>query len=580
MFHPKARPPWLTTGILLLVLVLLTPTLALSQLALWGADNEGNQSYQLDMGKNPAPGGGSNKPEDPGSSDPEEGDVPFTDQIRLDDLSYDFDNNIDHNFIRMTNGDYAGVWGGADKYYIAGQTIVFARSEDDGETWSQSIVISHVDELEITAIQNLDIAELADGAIGIVYNGLYWNGLTYWYNVYFQRSDDNGETWTDPVTMYITRDPSDELYDPYNPGLFCKIAATGDNVIILYQSSLFDMMGDLYCARSSDGGFSWIDTVQVNHDWYVGTAEPVWNPVLEEFAVVVDSGPVILMYRSSDYGATWHGGYQVTYSELYARYPVVAVDSEGTYHVAWCERPGYYDLIDIFHTSSDDGGLTWTDRIQVSPADSIEEANVDADIYIDGQDRVHVTWKQNLSVHYPDYAEYFYQAYYSYSDDGGESWAENPSRVNSEPDELREPPQVLANDEGNPIVFFGFLEFTDPFSIGLWYAHGTIEVGEDGSQTVSFINDDLSLRVAPNPFNPMTTIKFNLPKTSRVDLQVFDMRGHLVRTLVSGETLESGVQQVLWNGKNNAGMDASSGVYFYQVQADGLQQTNRMTLMR
>ena len=81
-------------------------------------------------------------------------------------------------------------------------------------------------------------------------------------------------------------------------------------------------------------------------------------------------------------------------------------------------------------------------------------------------------------------------------------------------------------------------------------------------------------------FNPMTMIKFNLPKTSRVDLRVFDMRGHLVRSLVSGETLGSGVQEVMWNGKTDAGSDASSGVYFYQVQADGLQQTSRMTLMR
>ncbi|MEJ2636436.1 MAG: aryl-sulfate sulfotransferase [Calditrichia bacterium] len=78
----------------------------------------------------------------------------------------------------------------------------------------------------------------------------------------------------------------------------------------------------------------------------------------------------------------------------------------------------------------------------------------------------------------------------------------------------------------------------------------------------------------PNPFNPATTIKFDLPKTSRVDLKIYDILGKEVATLISGK-LNAGAHSVKWNG-----VDMASGVYFYRLEIDGVVQTRKMMLMR
>ena len=72
----------------------------------------------------------------------------------------------------------------------------------------------------------------------------------------------------------------------------------------------------------------------------------------------------------------------------------------------------------------------------------------------------------------------------------------------------------------------------------------------------------------PNPFNPQTRIAFELPEQTRVQLQVFDARGRLIRELANG-SLPAGMHQTTWDGKLGNGSTAASGVYFYRLQAAG-----------
>ncbi len=83
----------------------------------------------------------------------------------------------------------------------------------------------------------------------------------------------------------------------------------------------------------------------------------------------------------------------------------------------------------------------------------------------------------------------------------------------------------------------------------------------------------------PNPFNPSTTIAFNLPAQSRVKLQIFDVRGRLVHTLVN-EVRPTGRNTVVWDGHNSRGAAVASGVYFYQLQAGQQIQKKRMMLIK
>ena len=84
---------------------------------------------------------------------------------------------------------------------------------------------------------------------------------------------------------------------------------------------------------------------------------------------------------------------------------------------------------------------------------------------------------------------------------------------------------------------------------------------------------------APNPFNPATTIKFDLAAGGRAALRIYDVRGRLVRTLVDGP-MPAGAHQVAWDGRNNAGSGVASGVYLLEMVAGGRRDDLKLVLAR
>jgi hypothetical protein len=84
---------------------------------------------------------------------------------------------------------------------------------------------------------------------------------------------------------------------------------------------------------------------------------------------------------------------------------------------------------------------------------------------------------------------------------------------------------------------------------------------------------------APNPFNPVTTIFYNLAEQTHVNLSVFDVSGALVRTLVSGDE-PAGEKSVTWDGRSNTGNPMASGVYFYRLQTPEFVKTRKMILLK
>lgn len=87
----------------------------------------------------------------------------------------------------------------------------------------------------------------------------------------------------------------------------------------------------------------------------------------------------------------------------------------------------------------------------------------------------------------------------------------------------------------------------------------------------------------PNPFNPSTTIAYDIPDSEvhglKVDLNIYNIRGQLVRKLVSA-VKEPGHYVVQWSGENNKGEAVSSGVYFYRIKAGNFVSTRKMVLLK
>jgi photosystem II stability/assembly factor-like uncharacterized protein len=83
----------------------------------------------------------------------------------------------------------------------------------------------------------------------------------------------------------------------------------------------------------------------------------------------------------------------------------------------------------------------------------------------------------------------------------------------------------------------------------------------------------------PNPFNPATTIRYALPQAERVTLQVLNLLGELVATLVDNEQREAGYHVAVWNGRNAEGRAVGNGVYFVRMQAGEFVRVRKVVLV-
>ncbi len=84
----------------------------------------------------------------------------------------------------------------------------------------------------------------------------------------------------------------------------------------------------------------------------------------------------------------------------------------------------------------------------------------------------------------------------------------------------------------------------------------------------------------PNPFNPTTSISFSLPKEAPVTFEIYNMLGVKIRTLMAGESKSAGFYTVSWDGRDDAGVSMSSGVYLYRVHAGTFLASKKMTLLK
>ena len=100
------------------------------------------------------------------------------------------------------------------------------------------------------------------------------------------------------------------------------------------------------------------------------------------------------------------------------------------------------------------------------------------------------------------------------------------------------------------------------------------------SQKVFAIPDEFALHQNfPNPFNPVTTILYDLPQESYVYLVIYDILGREVKTLFNSKE-EAGYKSIRWDGRNNFGQKVSAGMYFYRIETSGYVKANKMILLK
>lgn len=151
-------------------------------------------------------------------------------------------------------------------------------------------------------------------------------------------------------------------------------------------------------------------------------------------------------------------------------------------------------------------------------------------------------------------------------------------------------PDGRGREQINDLLITGTsnLHFTDtpphPGAYYYWLAdvdlNGTISF--HGPIVVTYKNIPSSFRLAqsrPNPFNPVTTIEYDLPSAEQVVLRVYDILGREVRTLINAYQA-AGYYEIVWDGRNQRGRAVGSGVYLYTLTAGEFARSRKMTLLK
>jgi flagellar hook assembly protein FlgD len=83
-----------------------------------------------------------------------------------------------------------------------------------------------------------------------------------------------------------------------------------------------------------------------------------------------------------------------------------------------------------------------------------------------------------------------------------------------------------------------------------------------------------------NPFNPSTATRFSTPTDEKVRLEIFDIRGRLVNSLIDSEHMSAGTYESIWDGKNNIGGAVASGVYIARITTGNYVNSIKMNLVK
>ena len=104
------------------------------------------------------------------------------------------------------------------------------------------------------------------------------------------------------------------------------------------------------------------------------------------------------------------------------------------------------------------------------------------------------------------------------------------------------------------------------------------------SNNLGELNNDLGqnftlIQNFPNPFNPVTSIRYDLPEDALVNITIYDLMGRVVKTLINDQQT-AGYTSLRWDATNEAGSPVSAGIYLYTIQAGDFRQTKKMVLLK
>jgi hypothetical protein len=233
------------------------------------------------------------------------------------------------------------------------------------------------------------------------------------------------------------------------------------------------------------------------------------------------------------------------------------------------------DPLDVMFVRSTNGGRTWSAPVRVNDDASTTAWQWFGTMSVAPTGRIDVAWLDTRD----NPGSVNSSLYYAYSTNGGVTWSPN-ARLSQAFDPHAGWPQqnkmgdyfhMVSDSAGAHLAWCG----TFGGEQNVFYGHISYPLTGVGDQGSDEMPASFSLsQNYPNPFNPSTTIRFALPRASFVRLNVFTVLGERLETVVE-ERLNAGTHAVRWDATG-----LPSGVYFYQLKADGFIQTRKLVVVR
>lgn len=335
-------------------------------------------------------------------------------------------------------------------------------------------------------------------------------------DIYFSRSSDLGVTWSANVRAVVQ-----DTGEPCDCCLPHLVAGPDQSLLLAFRNNI-DNVRDIHLTRSTDGGVSWLAPVRI--------ADAEW-----EINACPTSGPAL----------------GILGQELL---------------VSWMDRSSGQPA--IYADRSSDFGLTFGSDISIdAPAGA---GTVDRPVI--------ATWGETVHVAYRSTVRDVSDVLIARSDDRGATWT-TLGYLSDAPEGSRESEvELLSGSDGTPLAVW--TDTRDENAGDIYFGAGiaTGIAGRSPSLPLAVAGAQL-LAPHPNPFNPRTTIPFELANHGEISLAIYDLRGALVRVL-DDDTHEAGFHAATWDGTNEAGQAVATGVYVVRLQAGGVSDTRRIVLIK
>lgn len=385
------------------------------------------------------------------------------------------------------------------------------------------------------------------------------------YNLYYASSTDSGQSF--PLRTQVDDNPS-----PL--GIGSEDIAVDDYgyIYVVWNDKRSGFYSHIYFSRSTDGGLTFsenirVDTGEITKEGYQpcitlddeGTIFLAW---MQDSSIYHD----IYFCKSTDNGNTFTDKVEVASFSFHLGHPDISVIGNDTILVTYV---GTTDTNFLYISRSLDSGNTFPSAVRVN--DSIFSFCRHPKISITQDKKIHIIWQMDFNVENAD-------IYYDFSTDGGLTFNADIMVNDDTSDSIRQLPSLDKDSNGN--IYVAWNDWRTGYDT--YFARTDIEGIEESKKNVETPQDSSPCKFylsSLNPFSQEITIGYQVFFLSYIKLDVLDLTGRTIKTLVDANK-QIGYYNVVWKGDDNQKKKISSGVYFVRLVSGNFTSVKKVIFVR